>query len=169
MGPRSRRAHRRDLPPPGISRPIRGWVQRPVGDGWPMRGREIRWFPVLPTDVASVACGQSGTDGSCDSPLHGTAAVFLWNWTRTQPGNSDSRTGENYQNSFTKRTFVCKYSVISKHSWCQRAKTTPSMVIRLAEPSLDLDNSQNLLSSFSGNYLEPTDLSTKNFNSEKIK
>ena len=27
MGPRSRRAHRRDLPPPGISRPIRGWVR----------------------------------------------------------------------------------------------------------------------------------------------
>lgn len=41
------------------------------------------------------------------------------------------------------------------------------MVIRLAEHSLD--KSQNLLSSFPNSYLEPTDLSTKNFNAEKIR
>ena len=41
------------------------------------------------------------------------------------------------------------------------------MVIRLAEHSLD--KSQNLLSSFPSSYLEPTDLSTKNFNAEKIR
>ena len=49
-----------------------------------MRGREIRWFRVLPLDVARVCCGPGGTGGSCVSPARDGPQSFY----ETEHGHS---------------------------------------------------------------------------------